>query len=53
MTGPLREPGWYRLTSQGAWEAVGADTAAEEIAAGGGLDLVHVETAAVAETPLF
>jgi hypothetical protein len=52
MAEPLREPGWYRLTASG-WEPVNDDQAEAEIAAGGGYDLVHVKTAAMAETPLF
>jgi hypothetical protein len=52
MAEPLREPGWYRLTASG-WEPVDATAAEAEIAAGGGWDLVHVRTAAMAETPLF
>jgi hypothetical protein len=46
------EPGWYRLTDHG-WEPVDDTTAEAEVAAGGGWDLVHVNTAAMAETPLF
>ncbi len=52
MAEPLREPGWYRLTEAG-WERVDDTTAEAECAAGGGRDLVHVTTAAMAETPLF
>jgi hypothetical protein len=52
MDGPLREPGWYRLTDCG-WERVDDTMAEAETAAGGGFDLVHVKTAAMAETPLF
>jgi hypothetical protein len=52
MAEPLREPGWYRLTEAG-WEAVDDTMAEAETAAGGGFDLVHVKTAAMAETPLF
>jgi hypothetical protein len=52
MTEPLREPGWYRLTEAG-WEPVDDTMAEAEVAAGGGWDLVHVKTAAMAETPLF
>jgi hypothetical protein len=47
-----REPGWYRLTEAG-WEPVDDATAEAEIAAAGGFDLMHVKTAAMAETPLF
>ena len=46
------EPGWYRLTDHG-WERVDDADAEAEIIAGGGFDLVHVRTAAMAETPLF
>ena len=46
------EPGWYRLTAAG-WEPVPGDQADAEINAGGGWDLVHVRTLALAETPLF
>ena len=46
------EPGWYRLTEAG-WEHVDATMAEAETAAGGGWDLVHVRSAAMAETPLF
>ena len=46
------EPGWYRLTEAG-WERVDDTMAEAETAAGGGWDLVHVRTAAMAETPLF
>jgi hypothetical protein len=46
------EPGWYRLTDHG-WEPVDDITAEAECAAGGGWDLVHVKTAALADTPLF
>jgi hypothetical protein len=52
MAEPLREPGWYRLTEAG-WDRVDDATAEAEVAAGGGWDLVHVRTAAMAETPLF
>ena len=52
MDGPLTEPGWYRLTEHG-WEHVDTTMAEAEIAAGDGWDLVHVKTAAMAETPLF
>jgi hypothetical protein len=55
MAEPLREPGWYRLTAHG-WEPVDDDVAKAEIdtpLALGGIDLVHVKTAAMAETPLF
>ncbi len=52
MTELPGEPGWYRLTEAG-WEPVGDDVAEAECAAGGGWDLVHVNTAAMAETPLF
>ena len=45
-------PGWDRLTDRG-WEHTGDDQAEAEVAAGGGWDLVHVQTAAMAETPLF
>ena len=47
-----REPGWWRLTEAG-WERVDDTLAEVEVAAGGGWDLVHVRTAATAETPLF
>lgn len=47
-----REPGWYRLTETG-WVPVDATVAEAEIGAGGGWDLMHVTTAAMAETPLF
>ena len=47
------ESGWYRLTARG-WEPVDDDVAEAEAAEPlRGLDLVHVKTAAVAETPLF
>ena len=49
------EPGWYRLTGHG-WEPVDDDVAQAEIDTRpglGGIDLVHVSTAATAETPLF
>ena len=46
------EPGWYRLTGHG-WEPVDDTMAEAETEAGGGWDLVHVRTAAMAETPLF
>jgi hypothetical protein len=47
------EPGWYRLTDHG-WEPVDDEVAEVEAATPlGGLDLVHVKTAAMAETPLF
>ena len=46
------EPGWYRLTDHG-WEPVDDGRAEAECAAGGGHDLMHVKTAAMAETPLF
>ena len=46
------EPGWYRLTGHG-WERVDDHDAEAEVAAGGGYDLVHVRTMAMAETPLF
>jgi len=49
---PLREPGWYRLTEHG-WDRVDAAAAEAEIAAGGGWDLLHILTVAMAETPLF
>jgi len=49
---PLREPGWYRLAERG-WEPVDDAVAEAEVAAGGGWDLVHVTTPAMAETPLF
>jgi hypothetical protein len=52
MAEPLSEPGWYRLTEHG-WEPVGNEDAEAEVAAGGGWDLVHVTTTAMAETPLF
>jgi hypothetical protein len=46
------ESGWYRLTGHG-WEPVDDDEAEAEVAAGGGWDLMHVQSAALAETPLF
>jgi hypothetical protein len=47
------ESGWYRLTGHG-WEPVDDDVAEAEVAIPlRGLDLVHVKTGAVAETPLF
>ena len=52
MAEPLREPGWYRLTDHG-WERVDDHDAEAEVASGGGWDLVHVRTMAMAETPLF
>jgi len=52
MAEPLREPGWWRLTEQG-WDRVDDAMADAEVAAGGGWDLVHVMTPAMAETPLF
>ena len=52
MDGMLAEPGWYRLTDHG-WESVDDSEAEAEVAHGGGWDLVHVRTAAMAETPLF
>ena len=52
MDGLPAEPGWYRLTGHG-WEHVGDEVAEAECAAGGGHDLVHVQSAALAETPLF
>ena len=52
MAEPLRDPGWWRLTEDG-WEPVDDDTAKAEQEAGGGWDLVHVTTPAMAETPLF
>ena len=53
MAEPLREPGWYRLAEHG-WEPVDDLDAEAEIAAGGGWDLVHVQTTmAEAEVPLF
>ena len=52
MAEPLRDPGWYRLTETG-WVPVDGTTAEAEVAAGGGWDLVHVTTPAMAETPLF
>ena len=47
------EPGWHRLTDHGVWQTVSDDQAEAETEAGGGWDLVHVRTAAMAETPLF
>ena len=52
MAEPLREPGWYRLTEHGS-DRVDAAAAEAEIAAGGGWDLLHILTVAMAETPLF
>ena len=52
MAEPLREPAWYRLAEAG-WERVDDTMAEAECEAGGGWDLVHVRTAAMAETPLF
>ena len=52
MAEPLRDPGWYRLTEKG-WVSVDDAMAEAEVAAGGGWDLVHVMTPAMAETPLF
>jgi hypothetical protein len=47
------EPGWYRLTDCG-WEPVDDEVAEAEVNTPlGGLDLVHVMTSAMAETPLF
>ena len=46
------EPGWYRLTAAG-WEPVPGADAEAEITAGGGWDLMHVRTVALAGTPLF
>jgi hypothetical protein len=47
------ESGWYRLTGHG-WEPVDDEVAEAEVNTPlGGLDLVHVKTAATAETPLF
>ena len=48
------EPGWYRLTDHG-WEPVGDDQAQADIdaQADGWWNLLHVRTAAMAETPLF
>jgi hypothetical protein len=47
------ESGWYRLTSHG-WEPVDDEVAEAEVATPlRGLDLVHIRTAAMAETPLF
>ena len=47
------ESGWYRLTGHG-WERVDDDVAEAEVNTPlGGLDLVHVRSAATAETPLF
>ena len=52
MADVLRELGWYRLTEAG-WVRVDDTMAEAEIKAGGGWDLVHVKTAAMAEIPLF
>jgi hypothetical protein len=52
MAEPLREPGWYRLTEDG-WVPVDGTMAEAEVQHDGGWDLVHVKTAAIAETPLF
>jgi hypothetical protein len=54
MAEPLREPGWYRLTASG-WEPVGDGQAQADIdaQADGWWNLMHVKTAAMAETPLF
>ncbi len=52
MAEPLREPGWWRLTEAG-WVSVDDSEAEVEVQHGGGWDLVHVMTPAVAETPLF
>jgi hypothetical protein len=49
----MAEPGWYRLTGQGVWQAVSDEQAEAEIAAGGGWDLVHVQAAETGEIPLF
>ena len=46
------EPGWYRLTDHG-WEPVDDSEAEAEVQHGGGWDLMHVRTMALAETPLF
>jgi hypothetical protein len=48
------EPGWYRLTGHG-WEHVDDDQAQAQIAAqvSDWWNLVHVRSAAMAETPLF
>ncbi len=53
MTELAREPGWYRLGDHG-WEPVPAAEAEAEVKAGGGWDLVCVDTmAAGVEVPLF
>jgi hypothetical protein len=46
------EPGWYRLADHG-WEPVDDSEAEAEVRHGGGWDLLHVTTGAMAETPLF
>jgi hypothetical protein len=48
------EPGWYRLTDCG-WEAVDDDDAQAQLdaRADGWQNLMHVQSAAMAETPLF
>ncbi len=48
------EPGWYRLTDHG-WERVPDEIAQAQLdaRAGGWWNLMHVTTAAMAETPLF
>lgn len=57
MAEPPLEPGWYRLTQRdgrNSWERVPDADAETEVAAGGGWDLVRVDTmAAEAEVPLF
>jgi hypothetical protein len=52
MDGLPAEPGWYRLTDHG-WEEVDDSEAEVEVQHGGGWDLMHVRTLALAETPLF
>ena len=51
MAEPIRENGWYRITACG-WERVSDEDAELEAMAGGGWDLVHVQTEA-AEVPLW
>ena len=53
-TSPASQPGWYRFTGHG-WEPVGAGQAQADIDAetDGWQHLLHVRTAAMAETPLF
>jgi hypothetical protein len=48
------EPGWYRLTGSG-WERVDDDDAQAQLdaRADGWQNLMHVQSAAMAETPLF